>query len=208
MYYCDRFKGKDITDTRDQIASEITNNKIDNLKVTNEMICFAYQPGCSHKSHRERTRVLLNPKECEQQNLEDYIYYMADIISHNTLASFFYRSDVYGSEARSVFTRRLDNLIENLKPYCGFKECDDLIGNLGMSSIIIAYLYANDFNSYEMLDLFLSDPDLYYEKIKKRFPDWIIDRLYLNEIETFPYLEIYEDLEKILFGTEQIKIIK
>ena len=208
MYYCDRFKGKDITDTRDLIASEITNNRIDNLKVSNEMICFAYQPGCSHKSHRERVKVLLNPKEYEQQNLEDYIYYMADIISHNTLSSYFYRSDVYGSEVRSVFTRRLNNLIEHLKSYCGFKECDDLIGNLGIASLIIAYIYANDFKNYEMLQLFLSDPESYYKKLEKLFPDWVIDRDFLNEVDSFPYLTIYGDLEKILFGTEQIKIIK
>ena len=208
MYYCDTFKGKDITEARDRIASEITNNQIDNIKVTNEMICFAYQPGCSHKSLRERTKVLLKPKEYEQQNLEDYIYYMADIISHNTLTTYFYRSDVHGREKILETTMRFNKLIKLLRSYCGYKECDNLIGNLGISTLIIAYIYANDFKNYEMLHLFLYDPESYYQKIKKLFPDWIIDRDYLNEVESFPYVAIYQDLEKILFGTEQIKIIK
>ncbi len=209
MEYSPDFKDSDICKLRDRVASEITetqNNNVHVSHISKEMICFAFDRCDSYDRFKEKVKLLLNPKEYEQDDLEAYLFLMNEIISNVILTTNFYQRSVYGYMDRYRVTKRLLKLIEELRPYS--KNDDLLIGNLGIATLIIAYIYANDFDNYEMLHKFLSDPDFYYKKLDETFPTCKVDYDYLNEVDNFPYLAIYDNLEKILFGTKEIKIIK
>lgn len=208
MEYSVNFKDADINRMRDKIASEITDNPKDNMDVSKGMICFAFDRTDYYEVFKEKVKLLLKPKEYEQDNVESYLYLMNEILSNVVLTTNFYQRSVYGYIYKYGETKRFYKLIEEIRPYSNIRNNDLFVGNLGIASLIVAYIYANDFDNYEMLHMFLNNPDYYYQKLDEKFPGCIEDRDFLNEVDNFPFLEIYDNLEKILFGTEQTKIIK
>lgn len=209
MEYSVNIKDDDINKMRDRIASEITDNATDNQNVSKGMVCFAYDPTDSYKLFQEKVKILLKPKEYEQKHCNRYLFYMGEMLSNVILTTNFYQFSVYGYIDRQKASKRFLKLIDEIRPYSkNIKYYDLFLSNLGIATLIVAYMYANDFDNYEMLHKFLENPEFYYQKLDDKFPYCIMERDYTNELDNFPYIAIYDDLEKILFGTEQIKIIK
>ena len=72
--------------------------------------------------------------------------------------------------------------------------------------MIISYLYANDIDDYSMLYNFLNNPERYYEKLMLSGIKFDYDEL--NEFNRLPYEYMYQNIEKLLCGTRDKKLIK
>lgn len=185
---------------------ELFRGKIDNLNyITPELVVFIVDNYDCMESLQEKVKVLLSPKEIEQENLNEYLYYMHNIISNNATKNYFYIV-YYPNMDLTRIPNKLYKLMKIIRYYSNNINYDNFLGNLGIVTLIISYLYANDIDDYTMLYSFLNNPERYYEKLMLSGIKFDYDEL--NEFNRLPYEYMYQNIEKLLCGTRDKKLIK
>ena len=185
---------------------EILRGEIDNLNyITPELVVFIVDNYDCMESLQEKVKVLLSPKEIEQENLNEYLYYMHNIISNNATKNYFYIV-YYPNMDLTRIPNKLYKLMKISRYYSNYINYDNFLGNLGIVTLIISYLYANDIDDYTMLYSFLNNPERYYEKLMLSGIKFDYDEL--NEFNRLPYEYMYQNIEKLLCGTRDKKLIK
>ena len=185
---------------------EILRGEIDNLDyITQDLIVFLVDNYDCMESLLDKVRVVLKPKEKEQEKLNEYLYYMHTLLSHNVVTNYFFVCH-FPKLDKSRTPDKIYKLMKVLHYYNNSPQFNEFLGNLGIVTLIISYLYANDINDYKMLYDFVNNPEKYYEKLTLSGIKFDYDEL--NEFNRLPYEYMYQNIEKLLFGTKDKKLIK
>ena len=186
------------------VVKELLKEEVSNLDViTNELLMYAIGDSYNMKTVLNKTRALAIPKEFEKANRLEYLNSMHGIISTNTINTYFYR-EVFPHLSSNNIKSDLYTLMKVVK-YNGENRFNDFIGNLGIVSLIISYIYENGINDYTILNNFLNDPEYYYQKMSLSGITFYESEL--HEFYLFDYNSIYNNIE-YLFNNKKDKIIK
>ncbi len=188
-------------DDIDKITN-LVKKRLNNDSINKEMILFVIDEFDNIDKITDKINVLLNPKEMEEKNFYKYLSLMKEIIASRSLNLYFYK-EIFPKIKKENIDNKIYNLMKLILYYstCHFNE---FIGSMGIITIIIGYLYANDINDYSILNNFINDSNYYYEKLKINGISFYEDLT--SEIESFPIYTIYNSID--IFKTKEGKIIK
>ena len=152
---------------------------------------YAIGDSYNMKTVLNKTRALAIPKEFEKANRLEYLNSMHGIISTNTINTYFYR-EVFPHLSSNNIKSDLYTLMKVVK-YNGENRFNDFIGNLGIVSLIISYVYENGINAIINLQ---SDKDMKMRQINYQFQSELAKK-YKIKINRYPIEDINQiDLYK------------
>ena len=183
--------------TTELLQKEVTDTSL----ITNELIMFIATDTYNMTKALNKVRALIIPNKFANDDLLLYLDTFHHIISSNVMNTYFFK-EIYPKLNKYTIDNKLYKLMKTIK-YNGENRFNDFIGNLGICTLIIGYIYANNINDYSMLDNFLNDTEYYYQKMKLSGIEFIETEL--HEFYLIDYHAIYEQTEKI-FNNKKDKI--
>ena len=183
--------------TTELLQKEVTDTSL----ITNELIMFIATDTYNMTKALNKVRSLIIPNKFANDDLLLYLDTFHHIISSNVMNTYFFK-EIYPKLNKYTIDSKLYKLMKTIK-YNGENKFNDFLGNLGICTIIIGYIYANNINDYSMLDNFLNDTEYYYQKMKLSGIEFIETEL--HEFYLIDYHAIYEQTEKI-FNNKKDKI--
>ncbi len=183
--------------TTDLLKNEVTDTSL----ITNELIMFIVTDTYNMAKALNKIRALVIPDKFANDDLLVYLDTFHHIISSNVMNTYFFK-EIYPQINKYSLNQKLYKLMKTIK-YYGENRFNDFLGNLGICTIIIGYIYANNINDYSMLDNFLNDTEYYYQKMKLSGIEFIETEL--HEFYLIDYHAIYEQTEN-LFNNKKDKI--
>ena len=183
--------------TTELLQKEVTDTSL----ITNELIMFIATDTYNMTKALNKVRSLIIPNKFANDDLLVYLDTFHHIISSNVMNTYFFK-EIYPKLNKYTIDNKLYKLMKTIK-YNGENKFNDFLGNLGICTIIIGYIYANNINDYSMLDNFLNDTEYYYQKMKLSGIEFIETEL--HEFYLIDYHAIYEQTEN-LFNNKKDKI--
>ena len=183
--------------TTELLQKEVTDTSL----ITNELIMFIATDTYNMTKALNKVRSLIIPNKFANDDLLVYLDTFHHIISSNVMNTYFFK-EIYPKLNKYTIDNKLYKLMKTIK-YNGENRFNDFIGNLGICTLIIGYIYANNINDYSMLDNFLNDTEYYYQKMKLSGIEFIETEL--HEFYLIDYHAIYEQIEN-LFNNKKDKI--
>ena len=183
--------------TTELLQKEVTDTSL----ITNELIMFIATDTYNMTKALNKVRSLIIPNKFANDDLLLYLDTFHHIISSNVMNTYFFK-EIYPKLNKYTIDNKLYKLMKTIK-YNGENKFNDFLGNLGICTIIIGYIYANNINDYSMLDNFLNDTEYYYQKMKLSGIEFIETEL--HEFYLIDYHAIYEQTEN-LFNNKKDKI--
>lgn len=200
----DTYVDENIYEFKKVIIDLLQKENIDTSLITNELVNFISIDSYNMKTVLNKVKTLVIPKELASNNLLLYLDNLHRIISSNVMCTYFYK-EVYPKINIYNLNKEFYNLIKTIK-YYGDNRFNDFIGNLGICTLIIGYIYENNINDYKMLDNFLNNQEYYYEKMKLSGINF--NETELNEFYLIDYQSIYKEIENIFKNKEDKIYIK